>query len=62
MDDQPAKKTEAESFRESLEDIVAVGEKLAGHAKSAEDLLGMCKLALTNDGQLRLLLKQVKAK
>ncbi len=44
-----------EQFRESLRDVVLVGEKLASHCGSVDEFLGVCKLALDNDGQLRLL-------
>ena len=51
--------TEADSFRSSLEDVVAIAEKLAPHVGSVQDLADVCKLALKNDGQLAILYSMV---
>lgn len=48
-----------ESFRESLEDVVAIVEGLAPFCVSTRELLEMVKLAVENDGQLRLLRQAV---
>lgn len=47
--------TPEQSFRSSLEDVVVVLEKLSPFATSPEELAGMVRLALENEGQLRLL-------
>lgn len=54
--DRKATTEEVDQFRSSLEDIVAIAEKLAPYCKTADELIGMSKLAIENDGQLRLLL------
>ena len=51
-----------DSFRSSLEDIVAISEKLSPVCDSISDLVEMCKLALTNDGQLNLIMNLVTKK
>lgn len=50
------------NFRNSLDDIVAVAEKLLPFCHTVEDLIGMAKLATKNDGQLRLLMGMVAGK
>lgn len=47
---------EIESFLSSLEDLIAIADKLAPFCKMTEELIGMAKLATENDGQLRLLM------
>jgi hypothetical protein len=56
------KQTEADSFRSSLEDVVTIAEKLSGHVETTADLAAMCRLAIKNDGQLRLLMEAVRSK
>jgi hypothetical protein len=46
-----------ESFRESLRDVVVIAERL--ECRTVEELLGVCNLALDNDGQLHLLSRVV---
>lgn len=53
------KMTAEESFRKALEDVVTIAEKLADICPSSGDLTELCKLALTNDGQLALLMDRV---
>lgn len=53
------KLTAEESFRSSLEDVVAITEKLVTLCSSTGDLCEMCRVALTNDGQLALLMDKV---
>lgn len=53
------KLTAEESFRSSLEDVVAVAERLMGLFPRTEDLLETCQLGLTNDGHLLLLMDKV---
>ena len=48
--------TPDEKFREGLLDLVAFAEKVAPVCVTVADLIGMCSLALSNDGQLRLLM------
>ena len=47
------------SFKDSLADAVAIVEKLVPVCGSVDDLVGVLKFALNNDGQLRLLLKEI---
>lgn len=48
-----------EKFRASLEDLSVVAEKLLPVCPATADLLGMVRLAMENDGQLRLLMATV---
>lgn len=57
MDEQRKAPQQEEGFREALKDVVAVVEKLAPYCQSFDDLVSMVKLAVENDGQLRLLMK-----
>lgn len=59
---EQAKQTAEESFRSSLEDVIAISEKLYPYCNSVQDLVGIAKLALENDGQLRLLMSSVLQK
>lgn len=52
----------SDGFRSSLEDIIAISEKLASVCESIEDLVEICKLALTNDGQLKIIMNLVTKK
>ena len=51
-----------ESFKESLEDVKAVVEKMLETAPTTEDLLAQIHLALENDHHLRLLMAYVLQK
>ncbi|RJQ27135.1 hypothetical protein C4577_02335 [Candidatus Parcubacteria bacterium] len=54
------KMIEAENtFRGILEDVINVAEGMNKHCSSIEDLVGMAKLAIVNDGQLRLIMDLV---
>lgn len=54
------KAAEAEqSFRASLEDVIAVAEGLSKHCKSLDDLVGISRLALDNEAQLRIVMDLV---
>ena len=57
--DQPQPTVE-EKIRSSLRDVVAVAEKLAPICLTVEDLVGICKLALKNDGQLLMVMERLK--
>ncbi len=48
-----------EDFRSSIQDVVAIGEKLASYCKTTEDLVTIAKLALEHDAQLRLLINLI---
>lgn len=50
------KPTTEEVFRGALEEVVDCAAKLAPYCASVEEMISVCKLALENDGQLRLLL------
>lgn len=65
MPDKPTQEDIESSFRSALTDTAAVAEKLAPHCKTIEELVDVVKLALTSDGQLRLvlsLMKDIKSK
>lgn len=49
-------------FRSDLESVVALVEGLSSYCEKTEQLAEMCRLALENDGQLKLLMAAVKAK
>jgi hypothetical protein len=51
--------TPEESFRQALQDVIAIVRKLSPHCKNVNELVGMAELALENDGQLALLMNQV---
>lgn len=61
MADSP-KMTVEENFRASLKDVLGIIEKLSPICQSTSDLAGMVQLALENDAQLRLLIKEVLQK
>ena len=45
-----------ELFRFGLEGVIELATKLAPYCNTTDDLVGMCRLALENDGQFRLLM------
>ena len=45
-----------DGFRAALEDVVKVLEGFAPHCGTFEELVGICRLALKNDGQLKLMM------
>lgn len=49
-------------FRESIQDLIVVCEKLSENCESVEDLAGMLNLALTNEGQLKFLMSLITRK
>ena len=60
MPEKPPSPAEIEaSFRQTLDDLVPVLQKAATYCGTVEDLLGMVRLALKNDGQLRWLMRIV---
>ena len=48
-----------DQFRDNIRDMLAVLECFAPICKTPDDLVGMLKLALVNDGQLQLLLNKL---
>ena len=48
-----------DAFKDSLRDVVAVAQKLQHCCKTVEDLIGVVELAISNDGQLQLLMNVV---
>ena len=52
----------ADSFRSSLEDVVAVADKLSAYCNTVEEMVGMCKLGLENAGQLSVLMALMQQK
>jgi hypothetical protein len=59
MPEPKVQETVEDRFRSTLRDVVEVIKKLAPECGSVDDLVGMCELAMKNDGQLRLLLNMV---
>ena len=57
-----AKKDAAESFRDALVDVVRIGEELEPICGNVGELIQICQLALSNDGQLRLLMDRLTPK
>ena len=49
-----------DKFRESLEDVLVVCDRLAPVCRSVEELIGMLRLAVENDAQLRTLMGKIK--
>lgn len=47
------------AFRDDLESVIAVLEGLVPDCPSVDDLLEVLRLALKNDGQLKLVMKKV---
>lgn len=63
MQERKASTEEIEtSFRKVIEDISPIIKKLAPLCQSIEELTSMIELAVINDGQLRLLMKEVLSK
>ena len=56
------KTTQEEGFRQVLEDVLPLVERLAGYCNSLEELSAMCRHALDNEAQLRLLMSVVLGK
>ena len=54
------KKTAEEQFRDGLLDVAAVVEKLLPFCEQSKELLEVVQLALTNDAQLKILLKALE--
>ncbi len=54
------KLSQEESFRLALRDIIAIAEKLTPFFTTTEELVGACKLAVESDGQLKLIMAQIK--
>ena len=52
----------SEAFRFGLEGVVEIAERLKPFCNTVEELVDMCKLALTNEGQFRLLVKTTTAR
>ena len=51
------KAAEAEqSFRNSLEDVIAIADGLSRHCKTVEDLIAVSRLAIETDAQLRIVM------
>lgn len=57
--EQP-KRTVEEEFKDDLLDVITIAEKLAPFCSTVEELIGMAKHALENDGQLRMILTLVQ--
>lgn len=51
-----------DAFRDNLNDVIAIVQKLGDVCQDLPELLGICKLALENDAQLRLLMERVQKK
>ena len=46
-------------FRGALQDVLETTRKLAPYCNSVDDLIDMLELALTNDGQLRMVIGKI---
>lgn len=46
-------------FRGALQDVLETTRKLAPYCNSVDDLIDMLELALTNDGQLRMVMGKI---
>jgi hypothetical protein len=55
-------KATEDSFRGSLQDVVGICTKLAPVCTSVDELVGICQLAIDNDAQLKLLMREVLSK
>jgi hypothetical protein len=51
-----AKVSVEEKVRSGLEGVVEVAEKLINYCQTTEELVNVCRLALTSDAQLKILL------
>jgi hypothetical protein len=49
-----------ERFRDALKDSIVLIEKLAPLCSNVEELVGLMRLAMSNDGQCTLLMKVVQ--
>ena len=56
---EQAQPTIEESFRNSLDDTIEVLEKIGPLCTDIDELVSMLKLAIKNDAQLALIIKQV---
>lgn len=56
------KPEELAQFRESLAEVLLVIERFAHQCATPEELVGVLRLGLENDAQLRLLLGRLKGK
>jgi hypothetical protein len=50
------KASQEEEFRNGLEGLIEIAERLSSHVKSVEDMVEIIKLALTNGSQLKILM------
>ncbi len=48
-----------EDTRKALDNLAELAELLLPYCKEVEDLIGMAKLAMVNDGQLRLVISLI---
>ena len=51
---------EEAKFRSCLEDVMVVVENLADHCTTPDEMIGMLRLAMTNDAQMRMLRGKMK--
>lgn len=59
MDLKTGQTTLEDSFRSSLQDVITIASKLTACCGTTEDLVNVCKLALENDSQLKMLIALV---
>ena len=62
MAEQKSPAEELARFRESLEEVLLVVERFAPQCATPEELMGVLRLGLENDAQLRFLLGRLKGK
>ena len=58
---EPTAEEVAASFRRSLEGVIDIMKALAPVAVASAEMIDMVALAMENDGQLRLLMREVAA-
>jgi hypothetical protein len=54
--------TSEQQFRESLKDVLVTIEKLSDYCVTPQEMYEMVNLAITSDGQLRILAEKVLGK
>lgn len=54
-----AEPTLEEQFRDNIRDLIVILERFAPLCKSPDDLVGMLRLAISNDAQLALMMKEL---
>ena len=56
------KPSQEDGFRESLQDVVAIADRLSLHCHTVQELVELCQSAIEHDWQLRLVMSQMTQK